>query len=71
MSRKQNLEPLFNATCTPKELDSTRVWPRGLAGIYDAIRTSELEVIRSGKRMKIICAPLRKRLGITDTDTGT
>ena len=66
MTHKQNIHPLLNTTCTPRELDETGVWPTGLAGIYDAIRRGELDVIRSRKRVKIICAPLRKRLCIAD-----
>ena len=64
MIRKQDIRPLLNTTCTPRELHKTRVWPTGLAGIYAAIRLGELDVIRSRKRVRIICAPLRKRLGI-------
>jgi hypothetical protein len=33
-------------------------------GAYDAIRRGEFEVIRIGKRIKVITAPLRKKLGI-------
>ena len=69
MTRKQNIQPLLNTTCTVKELKDTGVWPTGLAGIYEAVRRGELEVLRSRKRVKIICAPLRKRLGITETTT--
>jgi hypothetical protein len=69
MTRTQNIQPLLNPTCTARELDDTGVWPTGLAGIYEAIRLGELEVLRSRKRVKIICAPLRKRLGITETNT--
>jgi hypothetical protein len=65
--RKKNIEPLFNPTCTPRELDDTGVWPTGLPGIYEAIRLGKLEVLRSRKRVKIICAPLRQRLGIAET----
>jgi hypothetical protein len=71
MVRTQNIEPLLKTTCTVKELRDTGVWPTGLAGIYEAIRLGELEVLRSRKRVKIICAPLRKRLGITETTTET
>jgi hypothetical protein len=71
MTRAQNIQPLFNTTCTAHELHETGVWPTGLAGIYEAIRLGELESLRSRKRVKIICAPLRKRLGITETDTET
>jgi hypothetical protein len=69
MIRKQNIQPLLNTTCTPRELNDTGVWPTGLAGIYEAIRLirlGELDVLRSRKRVKIICAPLRKRLGIAE-----
>ena len=66
MIRKQNIQPLLNTTCTPCELNDTGVWPTGLAGIYEAIRLGELDVLRSRKRVKIICAPLRKRLGIAE-----
>ena len=69
MIRKQNIQPLLNTTCTPRELNDTGVWPTGLAGIYEAIRLGELDVIRSRKRVKIICAPLRKRLGIAEINT--
>ena len=69
MIRKQDIEPLFNVTCTVEELDDTGVWPTGKAGIYDAIRRGELDVLRSKKRFKIICAPLRKRLGIAEINT--
>jgi hypothetical protein len=69
MIRKQDIKPLFNVTCTVEELDDTGVWPTGKAGIYDAIRRGELDVLRSKKRLKIICAPLRKRLGIAETST--
>ena len=69
MTRKQNIQPLLNATCTVQELKDTGVWPTGLAGIYEAIRLGELDVIRSKKRVKIICAPLRKRLGIAQPGT--
>ena len=66
MIRKQNIQPLLNTTCTPRELNDTGVWPTGLAGIYEAIRLGKLDVLRSRKRVKIICAPLRKRLGIAE-----
>ena len=69
MIRKQNIQPLLNTTCTPRELNDTGVWPTGLAGIYAAIRRGELDVLRSRKRVKIICAPLRKRLGIAEINT--
>ena len=69
MTRKQDIRPLLNTTCTPRELNDTGVWPTGLPGIYEAIRLGELDVIRSRKRVKIICAPLRKRLGITEIST--
>jgi hypothetical protein len=67
MVRTQKTQSLFNITCTARELHATGVWPTGLAGIYEAIRRGELDVIRGRKRVKIICAPLRKRLGIEDT----
>ena len=69
MIRKQDIKPLLNTTCTPRELNNTGVWPTGLAGIYEAIGRGELDVLRSKKRFKIICAPLRKRLGIAETNT--
>ena len=69
MVRTQNIQPLLNLTCTPRELNDTGVWPTGLAGIYQAIRLGELDVLRSRKLVKIICAPLRKRLGIVETNT--
>ena len=69
MARKNNIKPLFNPTCTVEELDDTGVWPTGKAGIYDAIRRGELDVLRSKKRFKIITAPIRKRLGIVQPET--
>ena len=69
MIRKQSIQPLLNVTCTVEELDDTGVWPTGKAGIYDAIRRGELDVLRSKKRVRLICAPLRKRLGIAETNT--
>jgi len=33
-------------------------------GTYAAIHRGEIEVIRFGRLFKVVCAPLRKRLGI-------
>jgi hypothetical protein len=56
----------MQVTCTPQELHETGVWPVGRLGIYRAIAAGEIDVVRSGKRVAILCAPLRKRLGILD-----
>ncbi len=63
-SHVERLAPLWRTTCTPQELFETGVYPCSRNGIYSAIARGEIETIRVGRKIAVVCAPLRRRLGL-------
>ena len=55
---------LARPTISPDELHESNALKVGRNGIYEACHNGELEVIRRGKKILILTAPLRRKLGI-------
>jgi hypothetical protein len=62
---KQDIRTLLERpTITPDELFEARILPLSRNGVYEAIRRGEIEVIEIGRKKAIVCATLRKKLGM-------
>jgi hypothetical protein len=66
MTQDEIREALSKPTISPAALHKTKVLPLGLAGIYQAVHAGEIPAERFGKKIAIITAPLRRKLGISD-----
>jgi hypothetical protein len=55
-------ELLRRPAITPKE--ALEILPLSKNALYDGIRRGEIESIRVGKRILVLTAPLRRKLGI-------
>lgn len=67
LTAKQKLEQLLNskATVSPDELvEASGGQLGGRNSIYDACARGDYDCIRTGKRIFIVTAPLRRKLGI-------
>jgi hypothetical protein len=61
---KEAANLLGRPSISPEELHRLRILPISRNGIYDAVRRGEIESFRIGKRIVILTAPLRRKLGI-------
>jgi hypothetical protein len=52
---------------TPEELYAAGLLPVGRDAIYAACNTGEFKTIRRGRKILILTAPLRKKLGMQPT----
>jgi hypothetical protein len=66
-SMQEIVAALSRPTISPDKLHQLGVLPASRNGIYDACARGEIECFRVGRKIAIICAPLRRKLGL---DTG-
>jgi len=57
-------EALKMPTISPEALHRLGVLPLCRSGVYAACRSGELESVRFGRKVVIVTAPLRRKLGI-------
>ena len=55
---------LKNLVITPEELYESGLMKISRNSIYESIQAKELEVIRRGRKILILTAPLRRKLGL-------
>ena len=65
-TRKLGLEELLRSrlAISPDDLHHTGEWPTSRNAIYTACQVGDIESFRSGKRIIIPTAPLRRKLGM-------
>jgi len=60
----QIAEALSRPTISPGVLHKLGILPLGRAGIYDACKNGDLQTVRYRRKIAIVTAPLRKKLGM-------
>ena len=64
MTAEEIQKLLSRPTITPAELAASGIFPLGRNGIYDAIKRGDIATIDLGHRKAIVCATLRRQLGL-------
>lgn len=64
MTQAEIAELFKKPTISPDELLLSGVLPLSRYGIYEAIKSGEIEALKFGKKKAILTAPLRRKLGM-------
>jgi hypothetical protein len=64
MTNEEIRKLLSRPTITAAELADSGIFPLGRNGIYDAIKNGKIDVVDLGRKKAIVCASLRKQLGL-------